>query len=280
MQVGCNIEKRVGSHMPKIQANGLEMNYNEFGKENEGTPIVLVHGLGAQAKLMEPLANYMVSNYNSHVFTVDLPGFGLSDKREDHPDTDQSYSIASFAKDMVAWLDAVSLNKVIILGHSMGGMIVQTLAKEHPERIEKLILLCSATHVRASAIELAFAKLLPLKTTAAIPVKRAFPKDYPKDKLAEAVKEVLAHVTKNAYVKCLVQMTEKYFDSTPWLPELHFPTLVIGSENDRSLGFDMAKLLSEKIPGAILYTIRAGNHEAQLLHTEEVGTAIGKFITS
>jgi pimeloyl-ACP methyl ester carboxylesterase len=266
--------------MPKIAVNGLEMNYNEFGKENEGTPIVLVHGLGAQAKWMEPLAKNLVSNYSSHVFTIDLPGYGLSDKREDHPDTDQSYSMASYVKDVVGWLDAVNLEKVIILGHSMGGMIVQLLAKEHPERIEKLILLCSATYVRASGIELAFGKMLSLKGTLGIVLKRAYPKDYSKEKMDAAIQEAVTLTTKNAFVKCLVQMTKKNFDSTLWLSELQIPTLVIGSEADRSLGYDMAKLLSEKIPGAILYTIRNGNHEAQILHTEEVGTAIGKFITS
>lgn len=266
--------------MPKIQANGLEMNYSEFGSENEGTPIVLIHGFTAQAKWMEPLANNLVSNHNCHVFTIDLSGFGLSDKREDHPETDQSYSMASYVKDVIAWLDAVNLEKVILLGHSMGGMIVQLLAKEHPERIEKQILLCSATYVRAKAIELALSKIISLKTAIGTVLKRAYPKDYPKDKINATIQEAAALTTKNVFLKCLTQMTKKNFDSTPWLSELHVPTLVIGSESDRSLGYDMAKILSEKIPGAILYTIRNGNHEAQILHTEEVGTAIGKFITS
>ncbi|HME51595.1 MAG TPA: alpha/beta hydrolase [Candidatus Lokiarchaeia archaeon] len=261
--------------MPKIQVNGLEMNYSEFGSDNEGTPIVLVHGLGSQAKWFEPLANYLAINCNSHVFAIDLPGFGLSDK----PET-ESYSISSFVKYIAAWLDAVNLDKVIILGHSLGGMIAQLLAKEHSSRVEKMILLCAATYLRASGIELAMGKLLSLKATAAVVMKRAFPKDYPKEKIDETIKEVVANTSKSIYLKSLMAMTKKNFDSTAWLPELRVPTLIIGSENDRSLGYDMSKVLSEKIPGSVLYTIRNGNHEAETLHTEEVGTAIGKFITS
>ncbi|MEX2680456.1 MAG: alpha/beta fold hydrolase, partial [Candidatus Sigynarchaeota archaeon] len=107
--------------MPTITVNALELNYNEFGAENKGTPVLLQHGLGSQAKFMEPLAKLLVDKYKLHVYTLDLPGFGLSGRREDKPETDQSYSIESFAKDIIGFLDGLKISKVILLGHSLGG---------------------------------------------------------------------------------------------------------------------------------------------------------------
>lgn len=266
--------------MPKIKVNGLDLNYNEFGAENEGVPIVLVHGLGSQAKYMEALANYLVANSNSHVFTLDLPGYGYSDRRENNPDMDKSYSIESLAKDVVAWLDAMSLKKVVLLGHSMGGQIAQTIARNNADRLYKLILLCTATHLRISGFELGLSKIIPFKTVVTMTFKRAFPKDHPNDKINDMVMDSLKCTSKVAFLKGLVNMTKKHFYSLPWLQEIRIPTLVIGSELDKSFGYDMSQVIAEKISGAILYTIRNGSHEAQVLHTEEVGKAIGKFLTS
>ncbi|MEX2683146.1 MAG: alpha/beta fold hydrolase, partial [Candidatus Sigynarchaeota archaeon] len=162
--------------------------------------------------------------------------------------------------------------------HSLGGMVAQAIAKNAPDRIEKLVLLATAPYLKASGIEILMGKILPFKTLVTMAFKRAFPKDYPKDKLAEAVAESTSRTSPVAFRRALIQITRKYFFSEPWLPQIKVPTLVIGSENDRSLGYDASKKIQSLVPGAILYTIKGGNHEAQLLHTDEVATAIGKFL--
>jgi pimeloyl-ACP methyl ester carboxylesterase len=264
--------------MPKIEANGLGINYLEFGAGNEGTPVLLVHGLGAQAKWMEPLATYLVDNYGRHVFAIDLAGFGGSDKREDHPDTDQSYSVASYVKDIVAWMDAVGLEKTIMLGHSMGGIIAQLFAKDHADRLEKLILLNADTYFSHSGMEQFLVKNMPFGAVLKTALQRSHPVDCPKETLDKDVKEAIATVNRKIYVKCFVQNLKKSIDTTPWLPSISVPTLVFGSEADRVLRFASAKLIADTIPGATLHVIKNGCHEAQLFHTQEVGQAIGEFI--
>ena len=264
--------------MPKITVNALELNYSEFGAENKGTPVLLQHGLGSQAKFMEPLAKLLVDKYHLHVYTLDLPGFGLSSRRENKPETDQSYSVESFAKDIVGFLDGLKIEKVILLGHSLGGMVARAVAKNAPGRIEKLVLLATAPFLKISGIELALAKILPIKALITTAFKRAFPKDYPRDKLAEAVAESTSCTSPIGFRRAMAQISKKHFFSEPWLPQIKVPTLVIGSEDDRSLGYEASKKIQLLIPGSILYTIKGGNHEAQLLHTEEVATAIGKFL--
>ncbi|NMC05608.1 MAG: alpha/beta hydrolase [Candidatus Lokiarchaeota archaeon] len=264
--------------MPKITVNSVELDYEEFGAGNKGTPVLLQHGLGSQKKFMAPLAKLLVDKYNIHVYTLDLAGYGLSGRREDKPGADVSYSIESFARDIVGFLDGLGIKQVILLGHSMGGMAAQMVVKIAPDRVERLILLATAPCLKLSAVELAMSKVLPFKALVGMTFKRAFPPDYPKDKLDEAVNESLQRTSRVAFVSDLAQMTRKHFFSEPWLPQVKVPTLVIGSENDRSLGYEASKRLHELIPGSILYTIKGGNHEAQLLHTEEVATAIGKFV--
>ncbi len=265
--------------MVKIKVNGLDLDYAEFGAGNAGTPVLLQHGLGSQKKFMEPLAKILVERYKLHVHALDLPGFGLSDRREDHPaDTDQSYSAESLAKDLVSFLDAAGIKKVHLLGHSMGGMVAQLVAKNAPDRIEKLILLATAPFLKVSGLELFLAKVVPYKTLLTTAFKRSFPKDYPKDKLEEAVAESASCTSRVAYLRTMAQMTKKHFFSEPWLPKIKAPTLVIGSEGDRQLGYEASKTIQSLIPGAILYTIKGGCHEAQVLHAEDVATAIGKFL--
>jgi 3-oxoadipate enol-lactonase len=264
--------------MPKITVNAVELNYNEFGAGNKGTPVLLQHGLGSQAKFMEPLAKLLVDRYNLHVYTADLAGYGLSGRREEKPGTDLSYSIESFAKDLLGFLDGLNIKKVILLGHSMGGMVAQIVAKDQPDRLEKLILLASSTFLKISGMELALAKMVPFKTVVGMTFKRAFPLDYPKDKMNEMIDESVKCSSRVAFVSDLSQMAKKHFFSEPWLPQIKVPTLVIGCEFDRSFGYEASKKIQSLIPGSILYTIKGGNHEAQVLHTEDVATAIGKFL--
>jgi 3-oxoadipate enol-lactonase len=264
--------------MPTITVNAVELDYNEFGAENKGTPVLLQHGLGSQKKYMEPLAKLLVDKYQLHVYTLDLSGFGLSGRREDKPGTDLSYSMESHAKDIIGFLDGMKIKKIILLGHSMGGMIAQKIAEIAPDRIERLILLATAPYLKITGVELALTKVLPIKTLVGMTFKRAFPLDYPKDKLEESIAESVKCSSKIAFVSDLSQMAKKNFCSEPWLPQIKIPTLIIGSEIDRSLGYEPSKRMQSLIPGAIIYTIKGGNHEAQLLHTEEVATAIGKFL--
>ncbi len=264
--------------MPKIMANGIEINYYELGESNPGTPVVLQHGFTAQAKWMLAVAELLVKNYKRHVLAPDLPGHGLSGRREANQALDQTYSIASLARDMTAWIDALKLKKVIFLGHSMGGMVAQLIAKDHPERLEKLILLCTAPHLTINPVEKMLMKVAPLPMLVKTTHARAHPKDYPKDKLAEAVKEALSLTSPVATRAGLVQMQKASFDSTPWLSQISVPTLVIGSENDRSLGFAASKILADNIPGAKLSVIQGGPHEAQVDRPDDVAKAIGSFI--
>ena len=126
-----------GAHSRWVTVNGIRMHYWVEGR-GDGTPVVLVHGLGGRSEDWHNLAPFMVRN-GFRVYMPDLPGHGRSASPKDF-----SYSIPDQANTVVGFMDALGLTKVDLGGHSMGGWIVQRIAFQHPDRVNKLMLFDSA----------------------------------------------------------------------------------------------------------------------------------------
>src|SRR6478735_9038682 len=117
------------------------------GKAN-GPKLVLLHG-------------YMMSHWYFHglypalgqthdVLAVDLPGYGESDR----PSTRSfAYDYPAFAGVVVEVLDQLGLDRVRLLGHSMGGGVALTIAARWPERVERLVLECPAIYPLPMPVE-------------------------------------------------------------------------------------------------------------------------------
>ncbi len=101
-----------------------------------GRPLVLVHGFtGAKedfTEWLDPLADL-----GWHAVAPDQRGHGASSKPHDEDD----YSLASFAADLAALLDALGWTSAVGLGHSMGGMVLQTAALHTPHRFDAIVLM-------------------------------------------------------------------------------------------------------------------------------------------
>jgi pimeloyl-ACP methyl ester carboxylesterase len=98
-----------------------------------GAPLVMLHGLGGTKTSFLPTVAALSGRYRT--IAVDLPGFGDSGKPLGAP-----YDPAFFADSVVSLLDALGLERVHLLGHSMGGRAALEVAFEHPERVEGLVL--------------------------------------------------------------------------------------------------------------------------------------------
>jgi pimeloyl-ACP methyl ester carboxylesterase len=124
-----------GIHGHSLELEGLTVHYLEGGT---GAPVVFVHGLASRAQDWAPLLPDVVQ-VGFHVYAMDLPGFGESAKP-----SERSYSIREQAAFVEAFLGAVHLDRVRLVGISMGGWIAATVALGAPERVERLALLDSA----------------------------------------------------------------------------------------------------------------------------------------
>ena len=96
--------------------------------------ILLLHGFGASLQAWDDWAPALEKNLR--VLRIDIPGFGLSG-----PAVNQDYSDAADVAHVIALLDQLGMQQVIVAGHSMGGRIAWNLAAAHPERVSKLVLL-------------------------------------------------------------------------------------------------------------------------------------------
>jgi pimeloyl-ACP methyl ester carboxylesterase len=126
---------RDGIHGHSLTLDGLTVPYLEGGK---GKPVVFVHGLGGQAQDWAPLLPELVRS-GFHVLAMDLPGFGESSRPRD-----RSYSIREQASFVESFLDALRLDRVMLVGCSMGGRVAATVALDQPQRVERLVLMDSA----------------------------------------------------------------------------------------------------------------------------------------
>src|SRR4051794_4558328 len=97
-----------------------------------GPPLLLVHGLGYGRWGWEPIVERLAGRFE--VVTVDNRGIGGSDAPPG------PYRTRVMAEDLVKVLDDAGLDRVSVVGTSLGGMIAQELALRHPERVDRLVL--------------------------------------------------------------------------------------------------------------------------------------------
>lgn len=141
--------------MPFASANGLQICYETCGKVDD-PPLLLVMGLGAQLIAWDERFCRALADRGFYVIRFDNRDIGLSSKLESGPTPDvaavmggdmssASYRLSDMADDAVGLLDALGIARTHIVGASMGGMIVQTMAIEHPDRVLSMASIMSTT---------------------------------------------------------------------------------------------------------------------------------------
>jgi pimeloyl-ACP methyl ester carboxylesterase len=123
--------------------NGIRLRYAEQGAP-DGQTVILLHGYSDSSFSYSRVLPLINAKY--HVFALDQRGHGDSDRPE------KGYQFADFAADVVAFMDAKGIKRAIVVGHSMGSFVAQGVALAAPERVEKLVLVGSATTMRNEAV--------------------------------------------------------------------------------------------------------------------------------
>jgi len=145
--------------MPTTRANGIDIEYETFGRQGDA-PLLLIMGLGAQMILWDEEFCEQLAGRGHYVIRFDNRDVGLSSKCDAGgiPDVmaavtasmarqkiEAPYKLSDMAADAAGLLDALGIAKAHIVGASMGGMIAQTVAIEHPGRALTLTSIMSTT---------------------------------------------------------------------------------------------------------------------------------------
>jgi pimeloyl-ACP methyl ester carboxylesterase len=125
--------------MPRAKNGRVEIEYESFGDDRPET-VILINGLGSQmTRWPVPFCEKLVAR-GFRAIRMDNRDTGLSSWLEG-----ERYSIQDMAADVIAVLDAAGVRKAHVAGVSMGGMITQTVAIEHPDRVASITSIMSAT---------------------------------------------------------------------------------------------------------------------------------------
>ena len=133
--------------MPSARANGIDIEYEEFG-DPKAAPLLLVMGLGAQMISWDEEFCVQLAGRGFHVIRFDNRDSGLSTKMEEAGPPDvvsayagnarPAYTLDDLADDAVGVLDGLGIGAAHVVGASMGGFIMQLMAINHPDRVLSL----------------------------------------------------------------------------------------------------------------------------------------------
>ena len=239
----------------------------------QGFPLVLVHGYLGSSEMWCLQRDYLSKFFR--VISPALPGFGESHEAESLD------SINDMAKFVINIIDEKKIDNFNLLGHSMGGMIVQEIAKLAGDRINKLI--CFATGSIGEIpgrFELIDETRRRLKEEGAdisfsrVPQKWFVKGD--KDKnyyLCEnAVKNVSLETADNA----LIAM--KNWSGVDYLKNIKNQTLIVWGDRDTSYNFDQVDTLNKGIANSRLEIFKGCSHNVHLEESDKFNDLIKSFI--
>ena len=253
-----------------------------------GRPLLLVHGFtGAKEDFtdwLDPLAER-----GWHAVAPDQRGHGAS-----HQPTDEAaYHFDAFASDLHGLLDALGWAQCSALGHSMGGMVVQTAVLQAPERFEALVLMdTSHRGLRADAglVELGVAIARAEGIAAVMAAQDALGDDEPLGTGAHqrllatregyrefGARKMLAS-SPAMYAAMLQAITHaSAVDRLPHLAGLAMPTLVVVGDQDEPF-LKPSRRMAEAIPGAELAVIPDAGHSPQFENPDAWWQALSAFL--
>jgi pimeloyl-ACP methyl ester carboxylesterase len=246
-----------------------------FKRAGSGSVLVLVHGyLGASAIWADQLAQFSQSH---DVICPDLAGFGASAALE-APD-----SIEGHARKVLALLDRLGVDRFDLLGHSMGGMIVQDMARLAPHRISKLVLYGTGPQgVLPGRFEtIARSRIRLQQDGLAKTANRIAATWFLHGDAAEAFPLCSKLGQQASLQAALASLTAwENWDGRGALADIAAPTLVIWGSHDRSYAWSQPEALWRGITGADLAVVPGTAHNVHLEKPQLFNRLLADFLAA
>lgn len=258
--------------MPQVE----NANFIEAGS---GTPIVMVPGMEGSKEFWEPQIERMSDSYR-------VVACGLVKRKPS-----LSSSVADYAAEVLATMDSLGIDKAVMLGESMGGMVVQEIVTAHPERVLGLVLVNTmdnarnrmgfgfnmftlATIVHNLAFLPFFTDEMRFRMLMWVGRHRGFVMD-PSPGNRDLVRYLFDHGTEcgaGGYLDRILACGNKRY--TERLKDISVPTLVIRGTEDRLVSPEAVVQFVGRIPGARLALVEGGGHCCSYTMPDETTKAL------
>lgn len=253
-----------------------DLHYAQSG-DDRAPPLLLISGLNGLARPWQAVVPTLAAHYR--VITHDHRGLGNSARWQG------AYSVEQIASDVIALMDGLGIARAHIVGHSLGGAVAQTLAIDHPQRVDHLLIYASW-----AGPEPYFTRVMQMRREMLLGLGvEAFLRTgvigiYPPDWIAAHHRELDANLP--AMVQAFVGVPTMLsrmdaclaHDRRSHLTQIKAPTLVLGLEDDMSTPAYCSAALANDIPGAQLRLLPYGGHNAHLVVPDQVCAVILGFL--
>lgn len=256
-----------------MSAGAVEVAYR-FDGPDDGPVLLLSNSLGTSMGVWDPQVAPLSRFYR--VLRYDHRGHGAS------PSVPGPYSVDVLGGDVVALLDRLEIARVSIAGLSLGGMVAMWLATHHQERVEKLVLCCTAPYLGPPDAWLERAASVRSKGTSSLHAAlfgRWFTAKFAEQRpdVLEPVAAMLDAVDDESYAGCCEAIAA--MDQRETVRSIVAPTLVLSGADDPVVPPAAAADLSGRIPGSDLLVLSGAAHLANLEQPDRVAGAIVDHLT-
>ncbi|KAH7922428.1 alpha/beta-hydrolase [Leucogyrophana mollusca] len=246
----------------------LSLHVETTGPATDNTPIVFIHGLGGSSTNYGPIIDASGVSANRQVITFDLEGHGLS------PGGGET-SIEGYAQSVKLVMDSQKVEKAVIVGHSMGGIIATTFAAQYPPKVEKLVLIGPVKAFAEAGVKALTARgetvlkggisaIADTVATAGVSQKTLTSRPLSK----HAVRASLLATSVVGYASACFALTRA---KDPDYAKITAPTLIIAGTEDKTCPEATVKFLESKIAGARVVTLSDVGHWHLLEDVDAVG---------
>lgn len=251
----------------------VKLHYSETGR---GLPVVLLHGFPLNGGLWRAQQKSLSDRYR--VLTPDLRGHGAS------PAPPGVYEMATLARDMLALLDSLQIEKAAILGHSMGGYAALAAWNLAPERFLALGLITS--HAWADTDEGRQGRLMLAQKVAAEGSQAAASAMMPRlfapgraegDPVVEQVRQMILETSRAAIIGSLNGMAVRP-DMAALLKTISVPVLILAGEIDQIIPRSRSEEMAALLPNRTMAVIENAGHLPMLEQPAATTAAIRSFL--
>jgi pimeloyl-ACP methyl ester carboxylesterase len=261
---------KTGATMPYISVRGSRINYISGEDIRKSLPTVLmVHGAGQSSATWEYQVEILKNRPEFNLIILDLPGHGKSEGTGYKSITEYTDFVRDFS-------DTLGLQKLIIVGHSMGGGLAQVFAVDYPERVHAIVLVGTGARLRV-AKETLLAVKNSYETFCEVAPSRSFASSS-HNELKIKFREGLLKTAQEVSYWDLMACDE--FDIIDEVGAIKVPSLIISGAEDILTPAKYGQYLNEKIQGSKFNVISNAGHFMMQEKRDEFNQLLLEFLDS